>query len=178
MKLTKMLFRAWFYFRTGYSLYIAFPLGFISTVIVVYSLAIKPAIESGGAVGGYLQTLFPHLVNFVIIGAVVLTPIAVSLGLYHMKRTGAFEADAWRIGNVQQAVLDGVGLLQDWVGPVLPFEPVCGLGDPHHVRGDFRIEMGRHRDAGSASDRRRTQPAGDAADAHEVRHHQIARFGA
>jgi len=94
LKLTKMLFRAWFYFRTGYSLYIAFPLGFISTVIVVYSLAIKPAIESGGAVGGYLQTLFPHLVNFVIIGAVVLTPIAVSLGLYHMKRTGAFEADA------------------------------------------------------------------------------------
>lgn len=34
------------------------------------------------------------MVDFVIIGAVVLTPIAVSLGLYHMKRTGAFEADA------------------------------------------------------------------------------------
>jgi len=60
----------------------------------VYSLAIKPAIESGGAVGGYLQTLFPHLVNFVIIGAVVLTPIAVSLGLCHIKRTGALKTDA------------------------------------------------------------------------------------
>ena len=36
--------------------------------------------------------------------------------------------------------------------------------------------MGRHRNAGGARDRRGAQPAGDAADAHEVGHHEIAGF--
>jgi hypothetical protein len=91
-----MLFRSWFYFRTGYSLYIAFPLGFISTVIVIYSLGIKPVIESTPptALGGLLQFIFPRLTYFIIIGAAVLTPICIAFGLYHMKKTGAYEADA------------------------------------------------------------------------------------
>ncbi len=92
----KFLFRAWFYFRTGYSLYIAFPLGFISTVIVVYSLGIKPVIETNPstALGDFLQLIFPRLTNFIIIGAVALIPISILLGLYHTKRTGPYEADA------------------------------------------------------------------------------------
>ncbi len=96
MNLRKALFRAWFYFRTGYSLYIAFPLGFISTVIVIYSLGIKPVIDANPptALGDFLQLIFPRLTIFIIIGAVVLIPISISFGLYHMKRTGAYEADA------------------------------------------------------------------------------------
>ncbi len=89
-----MLFRAWFYFRQGYSTYISFPLGFISTVIVVYSLGIKPVIESGGFLGSVFQILFPRLTNFTIIAAVVLIPVCVYLGLLHFRKTGAFGADA------------------------------------------------------------------------------------
>jgi len=88
------LFRAWSYFRTGYSLYISFPLGFVSTVIVVYSLGIKPTIESGGAVGDFFQLIFPHLSYFVVIGAAVLIPISIYGGVFHLKKSGAYAADA------------------------------------------------------------------------------------
>ncbi len=96
LNLRRVLFRAWFYFRTGYSLYIAFPLGFISTVIVIYSLGIKPVIDANPptALGDFLQFIFPRLTYFIIIGAMVLIPISISFGLYHMKRTGAYAADA------------------------------------------------------------------------------------
>jgi hypothetical protein len=33
------------------------------------------------------------------------------------------------------------------------------LGDPHEMRRDFRVEMGRHLDAGRRCDGNRTQPA-------------------
>jgi len=69
-------------------------LGFISTVIVVYSLGIKPVIESGGSLGDFFQFVFPHLSNFIIIGAVVLTPICIYSGLLHYKRSGAYASDA------------------------------------------------------------------------------------
>ncbi len=92
MNLNRILFRAWFYFRTGYSTYIAFPLGFISTVIVVYSLGIKPVIESGGSLGAFLDFIFPHLLNFIVIGALILTPICIGFGSYHMKKR-PYEAD-------------------------------------------------------------------------------------
>src|SRR5207302_3641547 len=49
------------------------------------------------------------------------------------------ETDAGNVGDVQQAVLDRVGLLQDGVRPVLPFEPVRGLGGAHDVGCDFGI---------------------------------------
>jgi hypothetical protein len=93
LNLNRLIFRAWFYFRQGYSTYIAFPLGFISTVIVVYSLGIKPVIESGGTLGGFFDFVFPHLLNFIVIGAFVLTPICIGFGVYHMKRR-PYEADA------------------------------------------------------------------------------------
>ena len=95
LKITKMLFRAWFYFRTGYSIYIAFFIGFIGNIIVIYSLAIKPSINTpGSATGSLLELLFPHLTNFLLIAAVIAVPVCVYIGIFHMRRTGAFEADA------------------------------------------------------------------------------------
>ncbi len=88
------MFRSWYYFRTGWSIYVAFFVGFFSNIIVIYSLGIKPVIESGGPLGTILQVLFPHLTNFVVIAAVVTTPVCVYIGLLHMKRTGAYAADA------------------------------------------------------------------------------------
>ncbi len=81
------MFRAWFYFRTGYGLYLAFLVGFASNIVVLYKL--------GVADNKYLAPLFLHsLAVFGIVGLMVAVPIAIFSGLYHMKRTGAFAADA------------------------------------------------------------------------------------
>jgi hypothetical protein len=82
----RLLFRAWFYFRTGYGIYLAFLIGFASNLVVIYKLGIADT--------PYLFALFPHLIEFVIVAVIVATPIAIFSGLYHMKRTGAFAADA------------------------------------------------------------------------------------
>ena len=87
MNFRKLLFRAWFYFRTGYGLYLAFLIGFASNLVVLYKL--------GVADNKYLAPLFSHsLAVFGIVGLIVAVPIAIFSGLYHMKRTGAFAADA------------------------------------------------------------------------------------
>ena len=86
MNFWKLLFRAWFYFRTGYGLYLAFLIGFASNIVVLYKL--------GVADNKYFAPFFPSLTVFGIIALVVAAPIAILSGLYHMKRTGAFAADA------------------------------------------------------------------------------------
>jgi len=80
------LFRAWFYFRTGYGLYLAFLIGFASNIVVLYKL--------GVADNKYLAPFFPSLTVFGIIALIIAAPVAIFSGLYHMKRTGAFAADA------------------------------------------------------------------------------------
>jgi hypothetical protein len=82
----KAIFRAWFYFRQGYSLYLAFLLGFASNVVVIYKLAIVD--------NNYLHPIFPNLGVFAVVGVLVAAPVGILAGLYHMKRTGAFAADA------------------------------------------------------------------------------------
>jgi hypothetical protein len=86
MKLSKLIFRSWYYFRIGYGTYVAFPLGFASTMIVIYELALKdvPSIDQ----------YFPHLYIFGIVALLVLIPISIYAGLYHIKRTGAYSAEA------------------------------------------------------------------------------------
>lgn len=98
MNLSRLVFRAWYYFRTGYGIYIAFIVGFLSNVVVIYKLAIEDVIKSGstrpGSLGNYLQIVFPTLGSFIIIAALVAIPVCVYIGILHMKRTGAYEADA------------------------------------------------------------------------------------
>ena len=86
MNFWKLLFRAWFYFRTGYGLYLAFLIGFASNIVVLYKL--------GVADNKYLAPFFPSLTVFGIIALIIAAPVAIFSGLYHMKRTGAFAADA------------------------------------------------------------------------------------
>jgi len=47
-----------------------------------------------------------------------------------------FNANARHVWNMQVPVFDCVRLLQDWIRPILPFEPVRCLGDPQRL--DFR----------------------------------------
>ena len=86
MKFSKLIFRSWYYFRIGYGTYVAFPLGFASTMIVIYALALRdvPAVER----------YFPHLWIFGIVGLLVIAPVSIYAGLYHIKRTGAYSAEA------------------------------------------------------------------------------------
>jgi hypothetical protein len=82
----KILFRAWFYFRQGYNLYLAFLLGFSSNLVVLYRLEVVD--------NTYLRPIFPSLGIFAVIGVLVAVPVGILAGLYHMKRTGAYAADA------------------------------------------------------------------------------------
>ena len=96
MNLNKIVFRAWYYFRTGYAIYISFLVGLISNIIVIYSLGIKPVIAATepSTLGSVFEFLFPHLINFAVIAILISVPLCVYIGVLHMKRTGAYEADA------------------------------------------------------------------------------------
>lgn len=85
MNLERLLFRSWFYLRIGYGTYIAFFIGFVSNIIVIYKLAIADT---------SLYALFPHLSLFALVAILVAAPISALIGLLHMRRTGAYAADA------------------------------------------------------------------------------------
>ena len=86
MNLWKAIFRAWYYFRQGYNLYLAFFIGFASNIVVIYKLEIQG--------NHYFDWLFPTISVFLVVGLIVAVPIGIFAGLYHMKRTAAFAADA------------------------------------------------------------------------------------
>lgn len=85
MNFERILFRSWFYLRVGYGTYIAFLIGFLSNIIIIYKLAIANT---------SLVSIFPHLTEFTAIAIVIASPISIIIGLYHMRRTAAFAADA------------------------------------------------------------------------------------
>ena len=80
------LFRAWFYFRNGWSLYFAFIFAAINTLTVTYYLAIDKI--------PFLLNFFPSFVHYV--GAAVLCgiPILVLIGYAHFKKSPAFRSDS------------------------------------------------------------------------------------
>jgi hypothetical protein len=82
----RVLFRAWFYFRIGYGTYIALLIGIASNLLLLYRLGVQEI--------KYLADIFPSLTIFTVVALLVAVPISISIGLYHMKRTGAFAADA------------------------------------------------------------------------------------
>ena len=79
-------FRAWFYFRNGWSLYFAFIFAAVNTLTVTYYLAIErvPA----------LLVIFPSFVHYVVIISVIAIPLLVFIGYAHYKRTAAFRSEA------------------------------------------------------------------------------------
>lgn len=77
MKLSNFVFRMWFYFRMGYGTYLTFLLGFLTTLITVYYLAINNS--------PILLDIFPRFWLFAAIATVIGIPIGVLLGWFHMK---------------------------------------------------------------------------------------------
>ncbi len=100
MKFEDLLYRSWFYFRTGYALYLAFLIGFLSNIVVIFKLAIEPIQQtcvpstSCPLLAHVLKIVFPSLTAFAVIGTLVTFPVGVYAGHFHMKRTDAFAADA------------------------------------------------------------------------------------
>jgi hypothetical protein len=77
--------RLWFYFRMGYATYLTFLLGYISTLITVYYLAIKniPA----------LLDVFPKFVPFAVLSTVIGVPLSIGIGWLHLKRSLAYSSE-------------------------------------------------------------------------------------
>ena len=79
------LFRAWFYFRNGWSMYFAFIFAAINTLTVTYFLAIERAPA--------LQTIFPSFFQYVSIVSLIGVPLLIGIGYAHWKRTKARKAE-------------------------------------------------------------------------------------
>jgi hypothetical protein len=76
----------WYYFRVGYSTYLTFLLGYASTLVTLYYLAIKnmPA----------LLDIFPNFLPFAILSTLVGAPVSVLVGWIHFKRSPLFSSEA------------------------------------------------------------------------------------
>jgi hypothetical protein len=79
-------FRAWFYFRQGWSTYFAFILAAINVMVTTYYLAIKDV--------PILKAIFPSFGHYVIIMTIIAIPILVVVGYVHYKKSGAYSAEA------------------------------------------------------------------------------------
>jgi len=79
-------FRAWYYFRVGYTTYLAFLMATANTMVTVYYLAIKtvPALEG----------IFPSFSVWTLFIIFTVGPIAVFAGWLHLKRSPAYRAEA------------------------------------------------------------------------------------
>jgi hypothetical protein len=74
-------------------------IGFLSNTIVIFKLAIEPieltcSPTCPTLLAKVLKTVFPSLTWFAIVSSALTIPIGVYIGYFHMKRTGAFAADA------------------------------------------------------------------------------------
>jgi hypothetical protein len=85
LNVRQFLFRCWFYFRIGYSTYLTFLLGFVSTIVTVYYLAINNI--------PVLKTVFPSFLLFSTIAVAVGVPLSVLAGYTHFKRSRAYSAE-------------------------------------------------------------------------------------
>ncbi|WP_268544237.1 hypothetical protein [Candidatus Nitrosotenuis cloacae] len=81
-----LAFRAWFYFRQGWTTYFAFIFAAINTLTVTYFLAIDKY--------PVLKNIFPSFVEYVVIIASVGLPLLIFIGYAHYKKSSAFKAEA------------------------------------------------------------------------------------
>ena len=82
---TSLLFRSWYYFRMGWSMYFAFIMAATNTLVVTYYLAIEKIPE--------LTAIFPTFTYYVIILAACGVPILITVGYSHWKRTAAYRTE-------------------------------------------------------------------------------------
>ena len=81
----KVGFRAWYYFRTGWSTYFAFIFAAINTLVVTYYLAIENI--------PVLQAIFPSFVSYFLVVMIIGIPILVLAGYIHFRRIPAYSSE-------------------------------------------------------------------------------------
>ena len=81
----KLPYRAWYYFRQGWSLYFAFIFAAINTLTVTFYLAIENY--------PILNNIFPTFLHYVAIVVLVGVPLLVSIGYIHYKRSSAYRSE-------------------------------------------------------------------------------------
>lgn len=72
-------FRAWFYFRQGWSTYFAFIFAAINTLTVTYFLVIDNY--------PFLESIFPIFIHYIVIVALVGVPLLTFVGFVHFKKS-------------------------------------------------------------------------------------------
>ncbi|PBO85640.1 MAG: hypothetical protein COA77_03430 [Thaumarchaeota archaeon] len=82
----RIIFRSWFYFRTGWSTYFAFILGAVNTLTLTYYLAIEEV--------PILKEVFPTFLSYVIVAILIIIPTLTSVGYVHFKKSGSYKAEA------------------------------------------------------------------------------------
>ena len=85
MKPTEFVSRCWYYFRMGYNTYLVFLLGYGSTLVTVYYLAIKNIPE--------LQNIFQKFWLFVVMATMIGLPLSTMIGWIHAKRSYLWKAE-------------------------------------------------------------------------------------
>ena len=80
-----LLFRSWFYFRTGWHTYFAFILAAINTLTVTYFLAVDNYPS--------LKTAFPSFEIYILIMLSIGIPLLVLVGFVHFKRSRSFKSE-------------------------------------------------------------------------------------
>ena len=81
-----MPFRAWFYFRMGWSTYFAFIFAAVNTLVVTYYLAIERIPE--------LKYIFPSFSIYATVMIVIGIPLLVLFGYAHFKKSQAYSSEA------------------------------------------------------------------------------------
>lgn len=80
-----MPFRAWFYFRTGYAVYLSFILAAVNVIVTVYYLAINNVPD--------LKFVFPSFAIWAVTVTAIGFPLAVLVGWLHLKRSPAYTSE-------------------------------------------------------------------------------------
>jgi len=79
-------FRAWFYFRQGWTTYFAFIFAALNTMVVTYYLAIENI--------PFLQNIFPTFYIYLAITASLGIPLLIFVGYAHQKKTASYKTEA------------------------------------------------------------------------------------
>tara|TARA_B110000438_G_scaffold64835_1_gene65420 strand:+ start:10614 stop:11111 length:498 start_codon:yes stop_codon:yes gene_type:complete len=79
-------FRAWFYFRQGWTTYFAFIFAAINTMVVTYYLAVENI--------PILQNIFPSFYVYLAVTASIGIPLLIFVGYAHQKKTASYKTEA------------------------------------------------------------------------------------
>ena len=78
-------FRAWFYFRQGWTTYFAFIFAALNTMVVTYYLAIENI--------PVLKTVFPSFYAYLVVTAALGIPLLIFVGYAHQKKTASYKTE-------------------------------------------------------------------------------------